>query len=122
MKINDVRINNIPSNRVENDKKTNDRSFEKVLGEKSKSREEITFSKHASQRLESRNIILDQNDLARLRDAIDLAEGKGIKNSLIIMDDIVLIANIHSRTIVTAIDKQSMKDKVFTNVDGAVNI
>ena len=38
------------------------------------------------------------------------------------MDDVAFVANVKSSTIITAIDKESMKDKVFTNIDGAVSI
>ena len=31
-----------------------------------------------------------------------------------------LIANVKSRTIITAMDKSQMKDRIFTNIDSAV--
>lgn len=99
-------------------------SFNAILENKARDniKSDVNFSKHAALRLEQRNVSLDSDQMKRISDAINLADKKGIKNSLIIMEEIVLIANIKSRTIVTAIDKGSMKEKVFTNVDGAVNI
>ncbi len=82
----------------------------------------VVFSKHASQRIAERNVNLTDKMLDKISDAIDLADAKGIKNSLLISDDLVFIVNVKTRTVVTAVDKESMKDKVFTNVDGAVSI
>lgn len=104
-----------------NIKKEYNKSFGDILDKKiQKNEENVVFSKHANQRFEQRNIKLTETEIEKISDAINRADEKGIKNSLIMMDDIVLIANIKSRTIVTAVD--SAKDKVFTNVDGVVSI
>ncbi|QOR35348.1 flagellar protein [Clostridium sp. 'deep sea'] len=81
---------------------------------------EVKFSKHANERLAERNITLTGNDLKKVSQAIDIAKRKGINNSLIVTDEAIYIANTSSRTVITAM--QSMKGKVFTNVDGVVNI
>jgi flagellar operon protein len=38
------------------------------------------------------------------------------------MDDVALVVNIESKTVVTALSKQESKAHVFTNIDGAVVI
>lgn len=102
-------------------KKEYNKNFGDILDKKIQNNEKnVVFSKHANQRFEQRNIKLTETEIEKISDAINRADEKGIKNSLIMMDDIVLIANIKSRTIVTAVD--SAKDKVFTNVDGVVSI
>jgi hypothetical protein len=53
------------------------RSFEEILNEKLNQR--LSFSKHASQRSEERNIRISESDLTRLEDACDRAQQKGIK-------------------------------------------
>ena len=121
MKINDIRIGNggvLPGGKID---KTPGGDFKELLDKKTGSHE-VNFSKHAIERISARNLELGREETEKISTAIDLAGKKGIKNSLIIMGDMVLIANIQSRTIVTVIDRQNMKDKVFTNVDGAVNI
>lgn len=80
----------------------------------------VKFSKHAKERMELRNIELSEKDVKDIAKAIDKAEEKKINNSLIVSDKAVYIANIKSRTIITAME--SMKDRVFTNVDGVINI
>jgi flagellar operon protein len=97
-----------------------DNSFRKVLDEELKTTEYLNFSKHASERIEGRNIYLSQDDINKLSSAVKKAQDKGIKNSLVLMDDRAFIVNIKSRTVITAVDGQHLKENVFTNIDGAV--
>ena len=83
---------------------------------------QLSFSRHAVQRTEQRNIQLTSNDLERLENACDKAEKKGIKEALVVMNDAAFIVNAASRTVITALDKNEMKDNVFTNIDGALFI
>ena len=39
-----------------------------------------------------------------------------------VMNDAAFIVNAASRTVITALDKNEMKDNVFTNIDGALFI
>jgi flagellar operon protein len=59
-------------------------------------------------------------DLALLNQAVDRAESKGAKESLVLMDQLALIVSIKNRTVITAVDGESMKENVFTNIDSAV--
>jgi flagellar operon protein len=43
---------------------------------------------------------------------------KGIKESLIRVDDVAVIVNVGNNTVITAVDES--EDRVFTNIDGAV--
>lgn len=80
----------------------------------------IRFSAHAQARLQSRHIELDASALRRVEDAVDRAAQKGSRESLLLMDDIALIVSVRNRTVITAIDKESLKENVFTNIDSAV--
>lgn len=95
-------------------------SFEDVLGQIGK--KELKFSKHALDRIKSRNIELTQQDLTKISEAVDRAEAKGVKEALIMMNDKVFIASVKSKTIITASSEDQLKDSVFTNIDGAVII
>ena len=95
-------------------------SFKDIL--ESKSREEVKFSKHASQRLLQRNISLSDNQIERLNDAALKAGQKGIKETLVLVDSLAFIVNVPNNTVVTAMDQQEATDNVFTNIDGAVII
>ncbi len=95
-------------------------SFKEILD--SKSREDVRFSKHASQRLLDRNISLSENQLERLNNAASKAEMKGIKETLVLVDSLAFIVNVPNNTVVTALDSTEAAENVFTNIDGAVII
>lgn len=82
----------------------------------------IKISGHAMERLKRRNIELDSTDMKKLTEAIDKADLKGARESLLLYKDIAFIASIRSKTIITAIDSENTKDNVFTNIDSAVII
>ena len=81
--------------------------------------EKIKFSKHASQRLDSRDISLSATQLEKLQNAVDKAEQKGAKDSLVMLNDTAFIVNIPNRTVVTALPI-SEEDNIFTNIDSVV--
>lgn len=78
----------------------------------------LKFSKHANDRLASRNIDLSNEQLERLENGARKAQEKGIYESLVMVDNIAFIVNIKNKTVVTAVNDSD--DKVFTNIDGAV--
>ncbi|GAA0134152.1 TIGR02530 family flagellar biosynthesis protein [Paenibacillus sp. YSY-4.3] len=82
----------------------------------------LHFSNHAVKRLEQRGIQLQPEQLHQIESAIDNAAAKGAKDSLILLKDMALIVNVHNRTVVTAMDGNSMKDNVFTQIDSAIII
>ncbi len=96
-------------------------SFNEIL-DKIQNNQELKFSKHAIQRLESRNIKLEDGDIEKLNNAVDKAESKGVKDALIIMGDKAFVASIKNRTIITAAAEDQLKENVFTKIDGAVII
>ncbi|MCR5526744.1 MAG: flagellar protein [Lachnospiraceae bacterium] len=100
-----------------------DRTFAEILADKRTSLNEasgLNFSKHAAERLSSRNIELDQKQLERLSEGVSKAEAKGIDNSLVMVDELAFIVNTSSQTVVTAMDSTETKNNVFSNIDGAV--
>lgn len=82
--------------------------------------QQLTFSKHALQRLDSRNIQVSQQLVSRINGAIEKAKSKGIKDALILNGQTAFIVNVPSSTVVTTMSGQEMTDNVFTNIDGAV--
>lgn len=91
-------------------------SFQDILRQKSN----VKFSKHAAGRLLERNISLTDNQLERLNDGTRKAEQKGIKDSLVIVDELAFIVNVPNKTVVTAMDSTETTENVFTNINGAV--
>jgi flagellar operon protein len=82
----------------------------------------LKLSNHAAKRLEQRGIELKTEQMKQIGSALDKAAAKGAKESLILMQDMAFIVNVKNRTVVTAMDSESMKDNVFTQIDSAVII
>lgn len=81
---------------------------------------EVKFSQHALERMNSRNIKLNEADLSKLNHAVKKAEQKGARESLILINDTALVVSVKNKTVITAMDGASMKENVFTNIDSAV--
>ncbi len=100
-------------------------SFQEILKSKQKAAEpntcELKFSKHADNRLAERKICLSENQMQRLYDGTEKAKAKGIKESLVMVDDYAFIVNIKNNIVVTAMNREE-SDTVITNIDGAVII
>ncbi len=82
--------------------------------------DKVKFSNHALKRLESRNIQIGDQDLNKIQDAVNKAEQKGSKDSLVMMNDTAFIVNIPNRTVVTAMPVGDSNENVFTNIDSVV--
>lgn len=80
----------------------------------------LKVSGHAQTRLQSRNIELEGEQWERVMGGVDKAAAKGAKESLVMVDDVALVVSIKNRTVITAVDKASLKENVFTNIDSAV--
>jgi flagellar operon protein len=82
----------------------------------------IRFTKHADARLMQRNIRLTDEQMTRLEEGTRKASDKGIKESLVLVDDLAFIVNTDKKMVITAIDQNSSEDNIYTNIDGAVII
>lgn len=80
----------------------------------------VNFSAHARARLHSRGVQLNQNQLEALSQAIDKAEAKGSRESLVLSDDAAYVVSVKSRTVITAFDRANLRDGIFTAIDSAV--
>ena len=83
----------------------------------------VSFSKHAMQRLDKRQIELAPEQSQRLGNAVQAAADKGARQSLVFIDGIAFVVNVSDRTVVTAVDVKSGgggANSVFTNIDSAV--
>ena len=82
--------------------------------------ENLKVSKHAEKRLAHRNIELSDVMKTQLTEAMGSLEQKGARDSLALSGDLAFIVNVPSRTLVTALTKDQMKDHVFTNIDSTL--
>ena len=98
-------------------------SFQEILRQKAlPGTGNLKFPKHAMGRLADRNIELSDSQLERLQSAAQKAGQKGIRDSLVIMDQLAFIVNVPNQTVVTAMDSTETMDNIFTNINGAVII
>jgi flagellar operon protein len=105
------------------DRTTNASGFAQALQNATGEQPVLRFSSHAQGRLIARNIQLSPEDLSEMDEAIGKAVAKGAQESLLlVMAKQAFIVNIPSRTIITAMDTEKMKDKVFIHVDSVVMV
>ena len=97
------------------------RVFDQTIGQDlNQVKAPLKFSAHASQRLSDRKIQLNQETMAKISDAVDRAEAKGVEESLVLTPEAALIVSVKNRTVITALDRNALQGNVFTNIDGAV--
>lgn len=95
----------------------NGTSFEEIFKEELN---KIKFSSHAQSRLVSRDITLEQTDLERLQNSVQIAESKGARESLVILDEKAFIVSIPNRTVITVVNLDQLEQNVVTDIDSAV--
>lgn len=110
---------------VESVKTKEGKSFQDILQQKKVEASigdygSLKFSKHATCRLMDRNIQITANQMERLSNGTMKAQQKGIKDSLVLVDQLAFIVNVPNNTVITAMDRMEAKDNIFTNIDGAV--
>lgn len=82
----------------------------------------VSLSQHAETRIRSREIPWDDALKSRVTEGINRLEEKGSREALILAGDVAFIANVRSRTIVTAMDRSQLQERIFTNIDSAVMV
>jgi flagellar operon protein len=103
------------------DVKPDNADFEKALKESLNDvQPALKFSNHAVERLRDRKINLDAKTMTGIRSAVEKAESKGLSDTLVLTKDAALIVNVKNKTVVTALDRDSINGNVFTNIDGAI--
>jgi flagellar operon protein len=93
-------------------------NFQEVLAGKIAS--EIKVSAHAQKRMAERGINLSPRELDGIREAVTKAQTKGCRDSLVVLERVALVVSVENQTVITAVDAQSLKENVFTNIDSAV--
>ena len=80
----------------------------------------LKISKHAESRLNERNIQLSDMQREKIADALVKADRKGVKDALVMIDGLAIVANTRSMTVITAAGENDLRQNIFTNIDGAV--
>ncbi len=93
-------------------------SFQQVFEQLQSESSTLTFSKHAAQRVEQREIQLSAERLERLNEGVRIAREKGLNDTLIIVDDSAFVVNTGASKVITGL--QGLSGRVITNIDGTV--
>ncbi len=80
----------------------------------------LTFSKHAMQRVEQRSLDVSNENLKRLNEGVALAQNKGLNDALILIDKTAFVVSTRNNTVITAVGGEDLTGNVFTNIDGTV--
>ncbi len=96
--------------------------FGSILKQELEKNSQLKFSKHASQRLDDRNIPINTDLSDRLNKAVEMAQGKGLRDMVIIDNQNAFVVNVPNKTVITAMSGAEMKNNIFTNIDGVVMI
>ncbi len=80
----------------------------------------LKFSNHSIERMHSRGITYSPEQMKSIENAVAKAAAKGSKDTLVLTDNSALIVSVKNGTVVTVMDRQTMKENVFTNIDSTV--
>ncbi len=78
------------------------------------------ISSHAWQRIQQRGISMTEAEHHRLGEAMKTLAAKGARDALLMRADAAFVVNVPNRTVITAIDRQEMQHRVFTQIDSAM--
>lgn len=84
------------------------------------STKQLKLSKHASERLQERQINITANEWHNVSDKVQEASLKGVKNPLVLMEQAALIISAKNSTVITAMDRMEAREQIFTNIDGTI--
>ncbi|MDL2219604.1 flagellar protein [Ruminococcaceae bacterium OttesenSCG-928-O06] len=94
-------------------------SFLGVLQQQLEQDSNTAFSKHAVSRVMERQIDVSRPNMERLNAGMQLAQEKGLRDALILIDQSAYIVNVAAGKVIT-VDGEAQKGSVFTNIDGTV--
>ena len=93
--------------------------FLNVLQQQLQTGRSLQFSKHAVSRVHERQIDVSETNLQRLDEGMRLAQEKGLRDALILIDQSAYIVSAANNKVIT-VDGEAVKGSVFTNIDGTV--
>ena len=103
-------------------KESGNPSFKEMFSKELASSNNIAFSRHAHERLHSRGLVLSDEKLNSIAGAIDKADAKGSRETLVLSDDAAFVVSVPNRTVITVFDPDNLREGVVTAIDSAVII
>jgi len=120
----DHRIHQVPQhalqfpNTIHREQKQPSTSFSDVLA----TQNELKISKHASERIEERNIEITDKLWQTIGEKVQEARQKGISDSLVVLNNAALLVSAKNNTVVTAMNRGEATNRIFTNINGTILI
>lgn len=113
-----TKVNTTSTQKVSDPKQS---PFAKQLQEVQQQKNGVQFSKHAIERINSREIdVFEENKLERLNKGIEIAQQKGASETLVIVDSTAFVVNVKNNKVITTMAKEDMMGNIFTNIDSTV--
>ncbi|SEN58755.1 flagellar operon protein [Amphibacillus marinus] len=84
------------------------------------SEQQLKITKHAQQRLNQRNIKINEETWQEIASHMQLAKQKGITDSLVVTSEATLVVNAKNNTIITAMNREEASSRLFTNINGTI--
>jgi|SRR5690625_2326190 len=101
------------------EKSSQSANFKDILAQE---QQELKISKHAQERLNERNITIDDNQWKIIESKMKEAKQKGITDSLVVINEAALLVSAKNNTVVTALDQNEATGRIFTNINGTILI
>lgn len=102
--------------------KSKSHSFNEILKAELNHETKLKISKHAESRFRERGISLTNETWEKVEQAVQHARNKGVKEALILTSKAALVVSTVNELIITALDRKSASEHVFTNIDGTIVI
>jgi flagellar operon protein len=80
----------------------------------------LQFSNHALERMSSRGIHFTPEQITKIEQGMQKASSKGSKEALVLTDENAMIVSLKNNMVVTVMDKNMLKENIFTNIDSTV--
>ncbi|WP_100010954.1 TIGR02530 family flagellar biosynthesis protein [Lentibacillus sediminis] len=92
--------------------------FQSILAKE----QELKVSKHATERMNERNIHLNDKQWQAISEKMQEAKQKGVTDSLVVTDQAALVVSAKNNTVVTAMAREEATSRIFTNINGTILI
>jgi flagellar operon protein len=96
------------------------KQFQKTFESELSGITDLRFSNHAIDRLSDRKVRFNEQTINRLTKAVNKANQKGANQSLVLLDELAFLVSVKNKMVITALEADTMKEGVFTNIDSAV--
>lgn len=109
---------NFPGTKRPTEKVQQQASFKDILA----SEQHVKISKHAKERMDSRNIQINDKQWQAINERMLEAKGKGVTDSLVVTSSAALLVSTKNNTVVTAMNRDEATSRIFTNINGTILI